>query len=83
VYVAFVIASVWLQRRVFLVFGAIGCYSYLSYLAFQVFDGSLGFIFTLGSIGLLIVLTAVGYQKYLRPWLENLLARYRISAREA
>ncbi len=80
VYLSFVIASVWLQRRVFLVFGAIGFYSYLSYLAFQIFDGALGFVFALGSMGLLIVLTAVGYQKYLRPWLENRLRRQHISA---
>jgi hypothetical protein len=71
VYLSFVVASVWLQRRVFLVFGAIGCYSYLSYLAFQVFDGEMGFVFALGGIGLLIVLSAVGFQKYARPWLEK------------
>jgi hypothetical protein len=80
IYLSFVVASVWLQRRVFLVFGAIGCYSYLSYLAFRVFEGALGFVFALGVIGLLIVLTAVGYQKYLRSWLENQLARYRVSS---
>lgn len=78
-YLAFVIASVWLQRRVFLVFGAIGCYGYLSYLAFHIFNGALGFVFALGSIGLLIVLTAVGYQKYARHWLENLIGKYRLS----
>ncbi len=75
IYLAFVIASVWLQRRVFLVFGAIGFYSYLSYLVFRVFEGALGFVFALGGIGLLIVLTAVGYQRYFRPWLENQLGR--------
>lgn len=71
VYLLFVVASVWLQRRIFLVFGAIGCYGYLSYLAFQVFEGALGFVFALGGIGLLMVLSAVGYQKYARPWLEK------------
>ncbi|MDP3047452.1 MAG: hypothetical protein Q8O07_08250, partial [Chloroflexota bacterium] len=81
VYLTFVIASVWLQRRVFLIFGAIGCYSYDSYLAFQVFQGALGFVIALGSIGLLIVLTAVGYQKYARSWLERLLAGYRTLTR--
>jgi hypothetical protein len=80
VYLAFVVASVWLQRRVFLVFGALGCYSYASYLAFQVFDGVLGFTFALAGIGLLIVGTAVGYQKYLRGWLEQQLGQYRTSA---
>lgn len=71
VYFLFVIASVWLQQRVFLVFGALGCYGYISYLAFDIFDGAMGFVFALGGIGLLIVLSAVGYQKYLRPWLEK------------
>ncbi len=78
-YLAFVVASVWLQRRVFLVFGAIGCYGYVSYLAFQVFDGALGFVLALGSIGLLMVLTAVGYQKYVRHWLEQQIGKYRLS----
>jgi hypothetical protein len=76
-YLAFVIASVWLQRRVFLVFGAIGCYIYVSYLAFRVFEGALGFVFALGAVGLLIVFTAVGHQKYVRGWLERRLERYR------
>lgn len=71
VYLSFVVASVWLQRRVFLVFGAFGCYGYLSYLAFQVFDGEMGFVYALAGIGLLIVLSAVAYQKYARPWLEE------------
>jgi hypothetical protein len=78
VYLAFVVGSVWLQRRVFLVFGAIGCYTYVSYLAFNVFQGAMGFVFALASVGLLIVLTAVGYQKFIRPWLEQRLQRYRI-----
>ena len=77
VYFLFVIASVWLQRRVFLVFGAIGCYGYISYLAFDIFDGAMGFVFALGGVGLLIVLSAVGYQKYLRPWLEKQFAQNR------
>ena len=79
VYLAFVVASVWLQRRIFLVFGAIGCYGYLSYLAFQVFDGVLGFAYALASMGLLIVLTAVGYQKYARKWLEQRLGKFQFS----
>jgi hypothetical protein len=78
-YLTFVLISVWLQRRVFLVFGAIGCYGYFSYLAFQVFDGTLGFVFALGSIGLLIVLTAVSYQKYVRHWLEQRIGAYRLA----
>ena len=79
VYLSFVVASVWLQRRVFLVFGAFGCYGYLSYLAFQVFDGEMGFVFALAGIGLLIVLSAVAYQKYARPWLERQFAQRTLS----
>ena len=58
-----VVASVPLQRRTLLIFGALGCYSYVSYLAFTVFDGGLGFTFALAAIGLFIVLSAVLYQK--------------------
>lgn len=79
VYLSFVAASVWLQRRVFLVFGALGCYAYVSYLAFRVFEGALGFAFALAGVGLIIVLSAVGYQKYMRPRLERYFGRYRIS----
>ena len=74
IYLGFVVASVWLQSRVFLVFGALGCYAYVSKLAFDVFAGSLGFVFALALVGLLIVLTAVGYQRYGQPWLARRLA---------
>jgi hypothetical protein len=77
VYLSFVVASVWLQRRVFLVFGAIGCYGYTSFLAFDVFEGSSSFVLALGSIGLLVILTTAGYQKHVRPWLERRLKSYR------
>ncbi len=73
VYVTFVVASIWLQRKVFLVFGALGIYGYLCYLAFDVFDGALGFTFGLATIGLLIVLLTVAYQQYLQPWLTKRL----------
>jgi hypothetical protein len=73
VYLGFVVASVRLQSRVFLAFGALGCYAYASKLAFDVFRGSLGFTFGLAFVGLLVVLSAVGYQRYARPWLERRL----------
>ncbi len=71
VYVGFVVASVWLQARVFLVFGAIGCYAYVAKLAFDVFDRSLGFALVLGIVGLLIVLATVAYERYIQPWLAR------------
>ena len=74
VYLGFIVASVWLQARVFLVFGALGCYAYVARLAFDVFEGSLGFVFALAALGLLIVLTAVAYQRYIAGWLARRLA---------
>ncbi|MEM8858926.1 MAG: hypothetical protein AAGD96_11430, partial [Chloroflexota bacterium] len=71
VYITFVVVSVKLQSRVFLVFGALGAYSYVCYLAFSVFDGALGFVFSLAFCGLILVIGAVGYQKYLRPILAT------------
>jgi hypothetical protein len=75
VYLAFVVISVPLQRPVFLVFGAIGCFMYVSYLAFEVFGASLGFPIVLLFLGILIVLGAVGFQRYVRPWLERRFER--------
>jgi hypothetical protein len=79
VYLAFVIASVLLQRRVFLIFGALGCYGYATYLAYRVFQGSLGFVFMLASVGLVIILSTVAYQRFIGAWLEQRLARFRLS----
>ena len=75
VYVGFVVASVWLQARVFLVFGAIGVYAYVAKLAFDVFDRSLGFTVVLALIGLLIVLATVAYERYAQPWLARRFGR--------
>ncbi len=69
VYIGFVLASILLQRKVFLVFGALGVYGYLCYLAFEVFDGGLGFVFGLATVGLIIVLSTVAFQRFLQPWL--------------
>jgi hypothetical protein len=71
VYVGCLVASVWLQARIFLVFGALGCYAYVAKLAFDVFAGSLGFTFALAAIGLAIVLVTVAYQRYAQPWLAD------------
>ncbi len=76
-FLAFVVLSVRLQERTFLVFGALGCYAYASYLAFEVFDGALGFVFALAAIGLTVVLSAVAYQRFARQALEEWLGRRR------
>ena len=70
-YLAVVVLSVSLQSRAFLVFGALGCYGYVSYLAFKLFADSLGFPFALAITGLLIVLSATAYERVGRRWLQG------------
>ena len=55
--------GVLLVRRVFVVFGGIGCCGYLGHLAFSVFKDSWLFPITLTAIGLLIVYLGVVWQK--------------------
>lgn len=68
-----IIASVWLQARVYLVFGALALYSWVAYLVFDVFGSGLGVTFALVVIGVFIVLTGVLYQRAIEPWLEERL----------
>lgn len=56
--------AVVLQRRVFLVFGAIGVYLYLGHLAYVVFKNSLMFPFALSVLGLAIIYGGVLYQRH-------------------
>jgi hypothetical protein len=76
-YLSVVAASVVLQSRIFLLFGALGCYGYVSYLAFKLFADSLGFPFVLGATGLAIVLSAVAYERVVRGRLERILGGLR------
>ena len=55
--------SVVLQRRVFLVFGALGVFGYLGYLSYNVFKDSVMFPFALTFLGILIIALGVGYQR--------------------
>jgi hypothetical protein len=67
-----VVLSVVTQFRVFLVFGAFGLYAWACYLVFDTFDDSSSVTLGLVLIGAFIVLTGIGYQK----WLEPTLARH-------
>jgi hypothetical protein len=80
IYVSVVVLSVRLQSRIFLVFGALGCYGYVSYLAFKLFADSLGFPFALAITGLLMVLSAVAYERVGRPWLRSRLTSQPVAA---
>ena len=64
VYLIFIGASLWLRQVIFLVFGAIGFYTYIFRLVFDVFEGKAYFPLVLGLIGLSIIVLAVLYQKY-------------------
>jgi len=61
--VALMFLSVLLQRRVFIVSGALGVFGYLGYLSYDVFKDSLMFPFALSFLGILIISLGVGYQR--------------------
>lgn len=57
------ILSVFLQRRVFLIFGALGIFGYFFHLAFEIFEASIWFPFVLSFIGLGIIYLGVVLQR--------------------
>jgi hypothetical protein len=59
----FIVVSVVLRRRVFLVYGAIGVNLYLGTLAYRVFENSVLFPLVLTALGLSIIWLAVKYQR--------------------
>ena len=61
--VLLMLVSVWLSRRVFMVFGALGVFGYLGYLSYDVFQDSMMFPFALSLLGILLIVSAVIYQK--------------------
>lgn len=62
--VALVIVSILLQRRAFMVAGALGVFIYLGHLGFETFEDSLLFPFVLSFVGLAIIGVAVWYKKH-------------------
>ncbi|MFO1434202.1 MAG: DUF2157 domain-containing protein [Candidatus Competibacteraceae bacterium] len=69
-----------LSRRVFAVFGGLGCAGYLGYLAYDVFKDSLLFPFVLTLIGLGVIYLGILWQRHearisarLRGWLPSAL----------
>ncbi len=58
-----IMVSVFLDRRVFAIFGALGVLGYLSYLSFNIFANSLGFPIVLIFLGLLIIFAATRWSK--------------------
>lgn len=67
--------SVILRRKVFMVFGALGVFGYLSHLAYTIFQDSLIFPFVLTILGISIIYLGVLYQRNSRS-LESLFDRW-------
>jgi hypothetical protein len=59
-----ILISIFLERRVFVIFGGIGVMYYLSYLAYDVFQDSLLFPIALSLIGVLVIVVGILYQKH-------------------
>jgi len=62
--------SVFLQRRVFIIFGAIGVFGYLGHLAHRVFQNSLMFPFALSLLGIFVIFCGIKYQQH-REYIEK------------
>lgn len=62
--------SVFLKRKVLLIFGAIGVFSYFGHLAYDLFENSILFSFALTLLGLAVIYAGVLYQKN-SEWIEK------------
>jgi ABC-type molybdate transport system permease subunit len=62
--------SVLLERRAFIVFGALGVSGYIGHLAYRVFRDSLLFPFALTIIGVGVIFLGIQYQRH-RPAIER------------
>jgi hypothetical protein len=58
--------SLLLKRRLFMIFGGLGVFGYVSYLAFRVFENSLLFPLALSALGIAIIYLGVVYQRHYR-----------------
>ncbi|MBI5715534.1 MAG: DUF2157 domain-containing protein [Chloroflexi bacterium] len=61
--VGMMLLSIFLERRIFIIYGAFGVMGYLGYLSYQVFRDSIMFPFALSLIGVVIIIVAVLYQR--------------------
>jgi hypothetical protein len=82
--VGFVFLSVYLRRKIFLIFGAIGVFVYLGHLAWDIFENSFVFSFALTFIGIGIILLGVKFQKNrqkidanIESWIPKFLIKWR------
>lgn len=71
--VGLMVVSVFLDRRVFMVFGSLGVFGYLGHLSWSVFKDSMIFPFALTFIGILVIYVGVQYQSNQQRIAEALL----------
>lgn len=74
--IAMVMLAVFLGRRIYAVFGALGISFYLGYLAYEVFEDSLVFPLALSAIGLAVIGLGIWYfrkQQAIAHWLATSL----------
>lgn len=69
-----IIVAVFLQRRVFLVFGAFGVFGYLGHLSYDVFKDSFLFPIVLSFLGLVVIYLGVQYQRHRERFEKAVLA---------
>ncbi|MBW4599777.1 MAG: hypothetical protein KME29_09210 [Calothrix sp. FI2-JRJ7] len=70
-----ILLSIILRRKVFIVFGSMGVFGYLSHLAYTIFKDSILFPFALTVLGIFIIYVGVLYQKNNRN-IERLLDQW-------
>jgi hypothetical protein len=75
IHLAMVVAAVLLQRRVFLVFGGLGIFSYLVMEAVDYFRNSFGFTISLTLIGIVFIAAGIAFKRN-EASLEAKLARF-------
>jgi hypothetical protein len=68
-----ILFSLFINRNVFLVFGAIGLTQFLARLSWVFFEGSVFFPFTLTIIGVLLILLGIYFQKNRERIQENVI----------
>lgn len=79
--VGLIILAVFLQRRVFVVFGACGVFGYLGHLSYNVFKDSFLFPMALSILGLAVIYLGVQYQRHRERFEEAVLAVIPVSIR--
>jgi hypothetical protein len=72
--VGLIFLAVFLQRRVFIVFGACGVFGYLAHLSYDIFKNSFLFPLVLSFLGLVVIFVGVQYQRHRERIEQTILA---------